>query len=103
MKAKEVKECIIDIGLKKISKGSRLTAAIKGSVDAGMKIPVSDKIFPNENRIRGKDIENYANLLLKNKEKYEKQFSKCIKENLDLINISKNFEEVKNKILKNEK
>ena len=37
-------------------KGSRIYAALKGILDAGLNIPHSDGIFPNEERIKGKHI-----------------------------------------------
>lgn len=49
-------DAILDIGLKVSTKGSKVYAAGKGAVDAGMKIPISDKILPDENRIKGGHI-----------------------------------------------
>lgn len=46
-------EAILDIGLKEPVKGSKVYAAGKGAIDAGMNIPISDKILPDEKRIRG--------------------------------------------------
>ncbi len=47
---------ILDIGIKKSTKGSKIYAAGKGAVDAGMKIHLSDKILPDEERLKGGHI-----------------------------------------------
>jgi len=57
--AKNISEAILDIGLKPSTKGSRVYAVVKGAIDAGMKIPVNEKIFPSEDRIKGKVISEY--------------------------------------------
>ncbi len=48
-----VKEGIIDLGLRRLLKGSRLSAAIKGVIDSGIEVPASDSIFPTKERIKG--------------------------------------------------
>lgn len=79
---KGVKEAVLDIGLH--PKGSRLFAFLKGVVDGGLQIPHSEEVFPSEDRIRGKHIEE----ALKNV-KNKNQFSK-----VKPVNISKVFEKV---------
>ncbi len=49
-------ECIVDLGLAKVFSGSRLFAAVKGVVDAGIKVRVSDSVFPAEDRINGSHL-----------------------------------------------
>ena len=93
--AKKISGAIADLGLQTPVAGSRLYAAIKGMVDAGLKIPVSEKAFPSEERLSGKHI---ADHFASNKD--EKQYSKYKKEKTDASNISKDFEQVKNKLMK---
>ena len=47
---------VLDTGLHTLTKGSRIYAALKGAVDAGLKIPHSVQIFPKEERIKGTHI-----------------------------------------------
>ncbi len=54
--AKGVKEAVPDIGLHKPTKGSRVFAAMKGAIDAGVEVPVSEEVIPSEERIRGEHI-----------------------------------------------
>jgi large subunit ribosomal protein L18 len=55
-KEKKVTEAVLDIGLQTSTKGSRIYAALKGVVDAGVSVPHSEEILPSEDRIRGKHI-----------------------------------------------
>ena len=53
---KNIKEAVLDLGLQTSTKGSRLYAALKGVLDAGIIIPHSKEILPSEERIKGKHI-----------------------------------------------
>lgn len=70
---KGVEHAIVDLGLQTSSKGSRLFAAVKGAVDAGLGVKCSEDAFPNENRIKGQHINE---------------------------SVSKMFDEVKSKLIK---
>lgn len=51
--SKEVDEAILDIGLASPAKGSKVFAALKGMVDAGVEIPHDEEALPSEERIKG--------------------------------------------------
>lgn len=72
-----VEKAILDIGLYTTTKGSRLFAALKGAVDAGLKIPHNPKVLPDSKRIAGQHIAEW----------------------LKKPAIQADFEKVKNKIL----
>mgnify|MGYP001608417679 CR=1 FL=1 len=57
---KGVKEAVLDIGRHDATKGSVLFAALKGASDSGIKIPYSDGILPDENRLEGKHLKGDA-------------------------------------------
>lgn len=99
----KVDGAILDPGLNPSIKGSRIYALLKGVTDAGLKVPLSQKIFPSQERISGKHIVDYAEKLSKNESAYKKQFSTYIKNKLDPKDITKNFEAVKKRILQNGK
>ena len=90
---KKINSAILDIGLQRSTKGSRVYAVLKGALDAGLSIPHSPEILPPEERIRGEHIVKYAKKM--KKEKLKKQFSLSKPEE-----IPKLFEDVKAKILK---
>jgi len=56
-----ITEAILDTGLNTTIKGSRIYSALKGAVDAGLKVPCSKEIFPTEERLNGKHIKDFAN------------------------------------------
>ena len=62
MKAKEkkVKKVILDIGLQRSVKGSRIYAVVKGVIDAGIEVPHNPDILPSDDRLQGKHIMDYA-------------------------------------------
>ncbi|MBW3018226.1 50S ribosomal protein L18 [Candidatus Woesearchaeota archaeon] len=97
-KIKKGTKAILDVGNYTLTKGGTIYAALKGAIDAGLDIACSPEIFPSQERLTGKHIEDYAKVI-KDTEKYKKQFSNYLKQNIDPANISKMFEEVKNKIL----
>jgi large subunit ribosomal protein L18 len=94
---KNIKEAILDIGLRKATKGARVFAAMKGALDAGLKIPHSEEILPDESRIKGEHIAAYAKNL--SQEEYNKRFSKYLKDGLPPEKLPEHFNEIKNKIL----
>lgn len=49
---------VLDIGLSASSTGSRVFAALKGMVDAGLEIPHGDQVLPDEDRINGAHIDD---------------------------------------------
>lgn len=52
----EVKKIIVDLGLSRATKGSKLFACIKGMLDNGMSIPHSAEILPDESRVYGRHM-----------------------------------------------
>lgn len=84
-KKSKIKDAVLDIGLYTPVKGSVIFAALKGAVDAGLSIPHSEDVFPSEERVSGKHI------VSNEKTKFTKYDPKAI---------TKNFHEVKDKILK---
>ena len=94
----DVKKAVLDIGLKRSTRGAKIFAALKGGVNAGLDIPYSDTIVPNEERIRGEHIVNYAKLLSKTPELYEKMFTLYHRKKLKPEDVPTHFDEVKSKI-----
>jgi large subunit ribosomal protein L18 len=93
---KDIKEAILDIGLKSSTKGSKVFAALKGAVDAGLNIPHGDSILPDENRIAGEHVAEYAKSL--DEDGLKKQFSQYLVRGLQPADLPNHFEDIKNKI-----
>ncbi len=92
--AKKVKEAVLDIGLQTPVVGSKIYAALKGAIDAGMDIPASEEVLPSPERLSGKSIASYFST-----SKSGNQFSKYKKDGLDSAKIAQDFEIMKKKIM----
>lgn len=55
-KKNNISDAIVDLGLQLPKKGGRLYAAIKGVIDAGVAIPISEEVFPSQERLLGEHI-----------------------------------------------
>jgi len=88
MLAKGYKETILDLGLQ--AKGQRIFAALKGTIDAGVKVPAEEKVFPSQERLSGEHIKTYKG--------QGAQFAALKKANIDQGKISEQFKQVKEKI-----
>ena len=97
---KGIKEAVPDIGLHSPSKGARVFAAIKGFIEAGVMVPHDEDILPDDERVEGRHIANYAsNLASTDKELYERRFSNYLSNNLPPEDLPKHFHETKERIL----
>ena len=94
-----VKEAILDKGLKGTIKGSKIFAVLKGAVDAGLNVPHSESILPIEDRLSGKHVAEYAKVLKGDKEAYEKAFGACLKNGANPEDIESSFNKIKESIL----
>jgi large subunit ribosomal protein L18 len=102
IKAKKVKvtDANVDFGLFYVTKGSRMYAVVKGVIEAGLKIECGEGVLPDEERVTGKHIANYAEKLkIENKKKYDSYYSQYHKSKVAPESIPKLVEDVKNKIL----
>jgi large subunit ribosomal protein L18 len=102
-KAKGVEEAFLDIGLHVPSKGTRVFAALKGVVDAGVEVPYSEDIVPDDERISGQHIADYATELSSEPEVYKQMFSKCLSNGAKPEKITDEFSAVKDKITSSSK
>lgn len=97
---KGCREAVLDTGFRSSFGKGRLTAFLKGTLDAGMTIPHGKKeIFPDEERIGGKHVQDYARKVKENKKIYEKVFGGYLRSNFLPEKISEEFEKVKQKII----
>jgi large subunit ribosomal protein L18 len=96
-KNRGIKEAILDVGLNPPIKGSRIYAALKGVVDAGLEVPHSPDILPSDDRISGEHIvssyEHYSSI------EGSMMFSKVGKKKTTITTIPKQVETVKKALL----
>jgi len=93
-----VEKAFLDIGLHIPSKGTRIFAALKGVVDAGVEVPHSENILPTESRLSGKHIAEYASQLSSEPELFKSMFSKYLSKGLRPEELTEHFSKVKAKI-----
>ncbi len=67
-----ISNAITDIGFHTSIPGVRVYAALKGAVDGGLTVPVSEDIFPSDERINGSHIEGFSNNVESVKQTMEK-------------------------------
>ncbi len=93
---KGVKNAVLYIGKDHFT--SRVAACMKGIVDGGVSMPVSEESLPEEERIRGEHIAEYAETLKENQEEYNSRFSAILKKGLNPEDYPSHFDEIKSKI-----
>ena len=90
-----VESAIVYSGIKPLRAGSRIAAAVKGVLDAGIAIPANEEVLPSEERIKGEHIVAYAS----SREKSESpQFSTWKQVQLSAENFGDHFEQITSKI-----
>ena len=72
MKQKNYPKAILDSGLIRSTKGSKIYATLKGVIDAGIEIPHSKEILPSEERIKGAHVKDIKTIFEKTKGEIEK-------------------------------
>ncbi len=97
-KAKKVSSAMLDIGLNASVKGAVWYAAVKGVVDAGIKVPCAKEILPDDKRINGEHIAGWAKKLKDQPEKYKREFNNYLKAGIQPENLPAHVEEIKRKI-----
>ena len=101
-KAKEggIENAILYNGPSPFVKGSRISAFVKGVIDAGVRVPFSDEALPSEDRLKGSNIVGYAAELAKqDKALYERRFSALIKLGFKPEDYAQNYSHTKDAIL----
>jgi len=95
-KAKGIERAIPDIGLSPSVASSRVFAALRGAVDAGLKISGDQSVYPSDSRITGQHIKEYLEAKQRG---LEEQAEKGLPFPARTIDVPSQFEHVKNRII----
>jgi large subunit ribosomal protein L18 len=57
-KKEEIEYAVLDLGMQNPQHGGVLFAVAKGMIDAGLEVPCSEDVLPDEDRINGKHIDD---------------------------------------------
>ncbi len=91
-----VKEAVAYNGVVPFIRGSRVAALLKGVVDSGVAVPVGEEAFPDEGRLSGKSIAEFASRLSsEDKDAYSRGFSGLLKAGFKPEDYPAEFEKVK--------
>ena len=93
-----VKKTVLDLGLQAPTKGSRVFAALKGVLDAGIVVPHSKDKLPDEKRVQGQHIAGYAKQLSSTPEVYQKRFAEQLSKGLRPEEMAEHFAQVREKV-----
>ncbi|MCH8908681.1 MAG: 50S ribosomal protein L18 [Candidatus Heimdallarchaeota archaeon] len=89
------KTAILDLGLQRSTTGSRIYAALKGMIDAGVDISANEKIFPTEDVLQGAHIATIAKAVKAVNDDFKSVFSKYTKGKITPAKITDHFNSVK--------
>ncbi len=76
---KKIDSAVVDLGLQPVVKSSRLFAAVRGAIDAGLDIKAGDDIFEDNKRLMGEHIKVDKLDIPKEIDKIKKKIDKKIK------------------------
>jgi large subunit ribosomal protein L18 len=96
--ANGVEEAVFDLGLHAPTKGSRVFAALKGALDGGVMIHHDKDKLPDEKRIQGLHVAEYAKQLSSSPDVYQKQFAERLSRSFHPEEMAEHFSQVKQKI-----
>ena len=91
-----LKEAVTYNGLAPFINGSRVSALLKGVLDAGIAVPVGEEAFPSEERVTGKSLAEFAaKLAAQDGEAYSRSFSGLVRAGFKPEDYPAEFEKVK--------
>jgi large subunit ribosomal protein L18 len=98
-KAEGVSEAVLDIGVHAKNAGSRIFAAAKGALGAGLTIPHDESAMPSPERVKGRHIAEYSKHLSSDPEVYKRFFSRYLKAKLKPEELEGHLNEIEAKIM----
>lgn len=97
-KERGVETAVLDLGLNPPIKGSRVYAALKGAIDAGLEVAHNPDILPDESRLKGEHIVA-AYKHFKQDPGAANMFTQLIQKKTNIEAITKQFDIVKKRVL----
>jgi large subunit ribosomal protein L18 len=95
-----INECILDIGMHDPAPKARVFAVTKGALDAGLYIPLDKGVLPDDRRVRGEHIADYAAELKKEREEiYRIRFSAYLRKGLQPELLPSHFDKIRSRII----
>ena len=98
-KSEGIAEAVLDIGVHAKNAGSRIFAAAKGALSAGLTIPHDESAMPSPDRVKGRHVAEYSKRLSSDPEAYKRYFSRYLKEKLKPEELEGHLAEIEAKIM----
>lgn len=95
---KGITKAYLDNGLGTPTKGSKVFAAVKGFLDAGLEVPCSEGVLPDKDRIEGETLAKYIETVLEQHLEGDHRFSIFLSRGLEPKNLVNHFRSVKSKL-----
>lgn len=95
-------ECIFDIGAHTPTPQAKVFSALKGALDAGLKVPCDEGVLPADERIKGEHIARYAEQLKSDEATYKARFSRYLERGLPPEKLPEHFDQVKQAVIARE-
>lgn len=95
---KGVTKANLDNGLGTPTKGSKVFAAVKGFLDAGLEVPCSEGVLPDKDRIEGETLAKYIETVLEQHLEGDHRFSIFLSRGLEPKDLVNHFRSVKSKL-----
>ncbi len=93
-------DVIVYVGLGSYRSGSRISAVVKGAVDAGLKVRTDGEGFPDGQRVAGEHISGYARKVREvSQEALQARFSGLVRAGVDPEGLPAHFQSVRAKIM----
>jgi large subunit ribosomal protein L18 len=99
-KEKGIESAFLYNGVAPFVKGSRIPAFVKGVIDGGVHVPFAEEAMPSKERLSGETIAKHAAELAKDKEVYDKRFSKLLKQGFKPEDYAQHYSRMKDEIVR---
>ncbi len=95
---KGIKKAVLDTGFLSPLPKSRTYSFLKGVLENGIEVPHDPKVFPDESRLTGKHISDYAEKLKGEKGLYQQRFAEYLKSKAEPKDLPSQVEEMRKRI-----
>lgn len=97
-----IEECVFDIGAHMPTPQAKVFSALKGALDAGLKVPCGEAVLPADERIKGEHIAKYAEQLKSDESAYKARFSRYLERGLPPEKLPEHFDQIKQAVIARE-
>ncbi len=94
-----ITSCVADIGMHPAVHGGVVFAALKGCVEAGISLPLDDKVVPDQKRLSGEHISHWGKTVTSKPQSAKQHFREVVQKGLVLDQFGNHVAQVRKAIL----